>query len=233
MTDYDTEALLDIISADTFNNVADQLIERMNASRDASTLYRLLDVVYERAIDAAEAPDMYARLLRRMMDRVSPHIHDASIRSANKTPLAAGRLFLRYLLSLVQEDFERITAKSWADDDGMDQVEAIGNSSKPRISRSRGLNIVKLIGGLFKMHMLTERVVHGCIQRLLPDTDNPQRENIERVCSLLIAVHKRLDSAHANLQMNVYFSRIDEISRSPRVDVHMRSLLTVGLMSPT
>jgi translation initiation factor 4G len=228
MTDHDTEALLDIISTDTFDDVANQLIERMNASRDASTLYHLLDVVYERAIDAAEAPDMHARLLRRMMDRVSPHIHDASVKSVNKTPLAAGRLFLRYVLSLVQEDFERTTAKAWADDDGIDQVETIDDSSKPHISRSRGLNIVKLIGGLFKMHMLTERVVHGCIQRLLPDTDNPQRENIERVCSLLIAVSKRLDSVRANLQMNIYYSHIDEISRSPKVDGHMRSLLLVG-----
>jgi translation initiation factor 4G len=231
MADHDAEALLDIISPDTFDDVTDRLVEKMNTSRDASKIYRLLDVVYERAIDAAEAPDMYARLLRRMMDRVSPDIHDGSIKSVDGTPLVAGRLFLRYLLSLVQKEFERITAKAWADDDGIDQVEQADSSSKPRISRRRGLEIVKLVGGLFEMDMLTERVVHQCLQKLLPNTDSPRREDIERFCSLLTSVSKRLDSTRADLQMNVYFARIYELIQGSRVDLHMQQVLSVSSYS--
>ena len=39
---------------------------------------------------------------------------------------------------------------------------------------------MKFIGELFKLQMLTERIMHECIKKLLSNVDNPEEEEIER-----------------------------------------------------
>jgi len=65
--------------------------------------------------------------------------------------------------------------------------------------------------------MLTERIMHECVKKLLGNVDNPEEE-IESLCKLLTTVGNSLDTrAH----MDVYFSRMKELTKSPHVTPRM------------
>ena len=46
-------------------------------------------------------------------------------------------------------------------------------------AKRQSLGLVKFIGEHFKLQMLTERIMHECIKKLLSNVDNPEEEEIE------------------------------------------------------
>ncbi|KAG6858624.1 hypothetical protein C0991_002334, partial [Blastosporella zonata] len=73
--------------------------------------------------------------------------------------------------------------------------------------------------------MLTERIMHECLKKLLGNVDNPDEEDIESVCKLLGTVGAMLDTPKAANHMAVYFSRIEELRTSPAVSSRIQFLL--------
>ncbi|KAI0050434.1 hypothetical protein FA95DRAFT_1603620 [Auriscalpium vulgare] len=61
-------------------------------------------------------------------------------------------------------------------------------------AKRRGLGLIRFIGELFKLQMLTERIMHECIKKLLGNVENPEEEEIESLCKLLITVGFLLDN---------------------------------------
>ena len=52
-------------------------------------------------------------------------------------------------------------------------------------AKRRSLGLIKFIGELFKLQMLTERIMYKCVKNLLGNVDNPEEEEIESLCKLL------------------------------------------------
>jgi hypothetical protein len=50
-------------------------------------------------------------------------------------------------------------------------------------AKRRGLGLIRFIGELFELQMLTERIMHECIEKLLGNVENPE-EGIESLCKL-------------------------------------------------
>lgn len=92
------------------------------------------------------------------------------------------------------------------------------------------------------MGVLTEVVMHRCIQQLLEETDNPRPEDIECLCKLLTTVGKPLDQSdrkmkqydgegevtgtiHTKDLMEVYFKRVDALSNNEALDSRHRFML--------
>jgi len=46
-------------------------------------------------------------------------------------------------------------------------------------AKRQGLGLIKFIGELFKLQILTERIMHECIKKLLGNVENPEEEEIE------------------------------------------------------
>jgi translation initiation factor 4G len=94
-------------------------------------------------------------------------------------------------------------------------------------AKRHGLGLIKFIGELFKLQMLTERIMHECVKKLLGNVDNPEEEEIESLCKLLTTVGGILDTQKARAHMDVYFSRMKELTKSLHVTPRMQFMLQV------
>ena len=65
-------------------------------------------------------------------------------------------------------------------------------------AKRRSLGNIRFIGELFKLSMLTEKIMHDeCIMQLLRATDS---ESLECLCRLLSTIGKRLDNEKSKVQ---------------------------------
>jgi translation initiation factor 4G len=98
-------------------------------------------------------------------------------------------------------------------------------------AKRRGLGLVRFIGELYRLQMLTERIMHECIKKLLSNTENPEEEDVESLCRLLTTVGKGLDNPKAKQHMDIYFSRMNLIANSPKVSSRIRFMILVSFVS--
>jgi translation initiation factor 4G len=236
VVDRKVKSLLNKLTMEKFDSVSDQIIAWANKSekeKDGRTLVQVIRLVFEKAIDEAAWSEMYARLCRKMMERISPDVQDDGIENSDGKPIAGGQLFRKYLLNRCQDDFER----GWAAKDAAASSAASGASGgtgpyseeyyTARKARRQGLGLIQFIGELYKLQMLTERIMHECIKKLLGNVDKPEEEEIESLCRLLTTVGTLLDNVKARAHMDIYFSRMRELIKSSDVSSRMHFLLLV------
>ena len=96
-------------------------------------------------------------------------------------------------------------------------------------AKRRGLGLIRFIGELFKLQMLTERIMHECIKKLLGNVENPEEE-IESLCKLLTTVGSLLDTPKARAHLDVYFSRMRELTKNKNVNARMIFMLQVRVI---
>ncbi|EJD08038.1 uncharacterized protein FOMMEDRAFT_101459 [Fomitiporia mediterranea MF3/22] len=250
VVDKKVRALLNKLTMEKFESISNQIITWANKSeseKDGRTLIQVIRLVFEKATDEAAWSEMYARLCRKMMEQISPHVQDDGIRNNEGKPITGGLLFRKYLLNRCQEDFERgwsqkestaAAALVKATEDAAiknanDKNKEAGEESAlyseeyyaAQKAKRQGLGLIKFIGELFKLQMLTERIMHECIKKLLSNVDNPEEEEIESLCKLLTTVGQALDTSKARGHMDVYFSRMKELSKSSNVSSRMQFML--------
>ncbi|EKM53380.1 uncharacterized protein PHACADRAFT_259721 [Phanerochaete carnosa HHB-10118-sp] len=242
------KGLLNKLTMEKFDSISDQIIAWANRSekeKDGRTLIQVIKLVFEKATDEATWSEMYARLCRKMMEQISPKVQDDGIRNAEGKHITGGHLFRKYLLNRCQEDFERgwaskeSTAAAAASKAGEDEAAkaAAENSGDGEVAlyseeyyaaqkaKRQGLGLIKFIGELFKLQMLTERIMHECVKKLLGNVENPEEEEIESLCRLLTTVGALLDTPKARAHMDVYFSRMKELTKSQNVTSRMQFML--------
>lgn len=257
MVDRKVKSLLNKLTMEKFDSISDQIITWANKSesqRDGRTLIQVIRLVFEKATDEAAWSEMYARLCRKMMEQISPDVQDESIKNPEGKPIAGGQLFRKYLLNRCQEDFERgwaskeaaaaaakakegddaeITAANADKAEGDEEIKVFSEEYyASQKAKRQGLGLVKFIGELFKLQMLTERIMHECVKKLLGNVDNPEEEDIESLCKLLTTVGKLLDTQRAGPHMDIYFARMRELSRNPKVNSRMQYMLLVRCCLP-
>lgn len=231
VVDRKVKSLLNKLTMHNFDSISGQIISWANKSeidKDGRTLVQVIRLVFEQVIDDAACPIyMYARLCRKMMERISPTLQDDKVRSSEGKHITGSRLFRKYLLSHCKEDFERgwalqgPTANTDVSDTGMLY------SYEYCKTKRRALGSVKFIGELFKLQMLTESIMHEYARKLLGNVDNSEEQEIEKLCKLLTTVIALLDSPKARAHIDVYFSRMKELTNSPNVNSRMRFMLQV------
>jgi translation initiation factor 4G len=245
------KSLLNKLTMEKFDSISLQILEWANRSVnevDGRTLIQVIKLVFEKATDEATWSEMYARLCRFLMERISQDVRDEGIKNADGKPIAGGNLFRKYLLNRCQEDFERgwsqkeaavAAAANKADDDKAvaAAAEKSGNGEEVLYSdeyyaaqkaKRRGLGLVKFIGELFKLQMLTERIMHECIKKLLSNVENPEEEEIESLCKLLATVGQALDTPKARNHMDIYFGRMQELANSGQISSRIQFMLLVS-----
>lgn len=92
-------------------------------------------------------------------------------------------------------------------------------------AKRRGLGLVRFIGELFKFAMITEKIMHVCIQKLLSNAQNPEEEEVESLCKLLTTVGKMLDAGAKPQYMTVYFQRIQDMLKTGTMNSRMKFML--------
>jgi translation initiation factor 4G len=238
LIDHKVETLLDKLTMEKFDSIAEQILEWANRSVngvDGRTLTQVVRLVFEKATDEVtwSEMEMYAKLCRFLMERISQDVRDEGIKNADEKLIAGGKLFSKYLLNRCQEDFER----GWSAREAamLAAAEKSGTSREilcpdehyaSQKAKRRVLGLVKLMGQLFKLQMLTERIMHVCIKKLL--SENPEEEAIETLCKLLATVGQTLDTPKARNHMSIYFGRIQELATSTQNNSRMEYMLIVS-----
>jgi translation initiation factor 4G len=244
------KALLSRLTMETFDLISDQIIQWAN-EKDGRTLVQITYLVLDKATKETAWSEMYARLCRKMMEQISPDVQDDRIKNSEGKPIAGGLLFRKYLLNRCQEDFERgwfakeATATAAVATASYDQATKATNEKKgteeaelysdeyyaAQKAKRQGLGLIKFIGELFKLQMLTERIMHECVRKLLGNVKNPEEEEIESLCQLLKTVGQLLDTQKARAHMDVYFTRMKELGKSTNVSSRMQFMLQVRVES--
>ncbi|KAL1955476.1 hypothetical protein VTO42DRAFT_8502 [Malbranchea cinnamomea] len=226
------KAALNKMTPEKFDKISDQILAIVAQSKDETdgrTLRQVIQLTFEKATDEAHWASMYAKFCMRMLESMSPEIKDENIRDRNGNVVAGGSLFRKYLLNRCQEEFERGWKVNLPEKpEGVTEEAAMMSDEYYRAAaaKRRGLGLVKFIGELFKLGMLTERIMHECVKKLVDYHDVPDESEIESLCSLLRTIGGALDqSEKGRSMMDAYFVRINMMIQCTAISSRHRFML--------
>ncbi|OLN81536.1 Eukaryotic translation initiation factor 4 gamma [Colletotrichum chlorophyti] len=238
MVQRKVKAALNKMTPEKFDKIADQILAIAGQSKDESdgrTLRQVIQLTFEKATDEAHWASMYAKFCKRMLDTMSPEIRDENIKDKNGVVVSGGALFRKYLLNRCQEEFERgwkvnlPTKPEEAEEDKPQSAEAAMLSDEYYIAaaaKRRGLGLVQFIGELYKLGMLTERIMHECVRKLVDYEGVPDEAEIESLSKLLRTIGSNLDASDkGKALMNVYFDRIQHMADMPELQSRLKFML--------
>ena len=237
MVQRKVKAALNKMTPEKFDKIADQILDIAAQSKqeaDGRTLRQVIQLTFEKATDEAHWASMYAKFCKRMLETMSPDIKDESIVDKNGNVVSGGNLFRKYLLNRCQEEFER----GWKMDlpekpEGEKGDEKTGEAAMlsdeyyiAEAAKRRGLGLVQFIGELYKLGMLTERIMHECVKKLVDYTGIPDEAEIESLTKLLRTIGANLDNTEKGRpMMDVYFSRIEAMMETPELPSRLKFML--------
>jgi translation initiation factor 4G len=169
-----------------------------------------------------------------MLDSMSPEIKDESIRDKQGQVVAGGSLFRKYLLNRCQEEFERGWKVNLPEKpEGVTEEAAMMSDEyyAAAAAKRRGLGLVKFIGELYKLGMLTERIMHECVKKLVDYEGIPEEAEVESLTSLLRTIGYSLDNSEkGHGMMDAYFGRIAKMVDTPGLQSRLRFMLMVSVL---
>ena len=89
-------------------------------------------------------------------------------------------------------------------------MNAAAKANKSRRARTRMLGNIKFIGELFAQKILNEKIMHGCVKRLLA---SKEEDTIECLCKLMATIGKLLDREEARHYMDYYFDQMNQTAK--------------------
>ncbi|RKF58884.1 putative eukaryotic translation initiation factor 4 gamma [Erysiphe neolycopersici] len=237
MVQRKVKAALNKMTPEKFDKIADQIFTIASQSKDEAdgrTLRQVIQLTFEKATDEAHWASMYAKFCKRMLETMSSEIKDETILDKNGEVVSGGNLFRKYLLNRCQEEFER----GWKIDlpekpegqRGEEKTEEAALLSDEyyiaAAAKRRGLGLVQFIGELYKLGMLTERIMHECVKKLVDYTGVPDEAEVESLTKLLKTIGSNLDNSDKGRQfMDAYFERIRNMITTPKLPSRLRFML--------
>ncbi|KAK6539831.1 hypothetical protein TWF694_008677 [Orbilia ellipsospora] len=232
MVQRKVKAALNKMTPEKFDKIADQILEIASQSRyetDGRSLRQVIQLTFEKATDEPNFSSMYAKFCKRMLESMHPDIKDENIKDKNGNVVTGGALFRKYLLNRCQEEFER----GWKVNlppkpEGVSEEAALMSDEYyiAAAAKRRGLGLIQFIGELFKLQMLTERIMHECVKKLVDYEGTPEEEEVESLCKLLRTIGYALDATDkSRLAMDAYFVRIQQMMDSKDLNSRMKFML--------
>ncbi|OJD16250.1 hypothetical protein AJ78_03587 [Emergomyces pasteurianus Ep9510] len=226
------KANLNKMTPEKFDRISDQILDIVGQSKDESdgrTLRQVIQLTFEKATDEAHWAPMYAKFCKRMLDSMSPEIKDQNIRDKQGNVVTGGSLFRKYLLNRCQEEFERGWKINLPDKpEGVTEEAAMMSDEyyAAAAAKRRGLGLVKFIGELYKLGMLTERIMHQCVKKLVDYEGVPEEAEVESLTSLLRTIGFSLDNSEkGHGMMDAYFVRINMMMDTPGLASRLKFML--------
>ncbi|GAX79395.1 hypothetical protein CEUSTIGMA_g6836.t1 [Chlamydomonas eustigma] len=97
-----------------------------------------------------------------------------------------------------------------------------------RQARRRMLGNMQFIGQLYKYALLTERIMHNCVQQLLQDDSLPRPEDVECLCKLLTTVGGKLETTvkvEQKQRLKLYFERMKRLTENLTLESRIRFMV--------
>lgn len=218
MVQRKVKAALNKMTPERFDKIADQIMTIAAQSKDETdgrSLRQVIALTFEKACDEAHWASMYAKFCKRMLEEMSPEIKDENVRDKGGVPVVGGPLFRKYLLNRCQEEFERGWTMNLPDKPEGQTEEAAMLSDEYYIAaaaKRKGLGLIQFIGELYKLGMLSIRIMHECVSKLLDFEGEPDEAAVESLVKLLRTVGATMEASDQGPSLvKTYFDRIDKI----------------------
>lgn len=218
MVQRKVKAALNKMTPENFDRISDQIMaisDQSKNEKDGRTLRQVIQLTFEKACDEAHWAGTYAKFCSKMLHSMSAEIVDETIRDKNNQPVVGGGLFRKYLLNRCQEEFERGWEANLPDKPEGENQEAALLSDEYYImaaAKRRGLGLIQFIGELYKLGMLTVKIMHQCVLRLLNFEGQPDESAVENLSKLLKAVGATMDGSEQGHQLvDMYYQRVQAI----------------------
>jgi translation initiation factor 4G len=231
MVQRKVKAALNKMTPEKFDKLSDQILEIAAQSKDESdgrTLRQVIQLTFEKACDESHWSSMYAKFCSRMLQTMSVDIKDENVRDKHGNPVVGGALFRKYLLNRCQEEFER----GWevnlpeAPEEGKEATMLSDEYYIAAAAKRKGLGLIQFIGELYKLGMLTLRIMHECVLKLLDFEGLPDESAIESLVKLLRTVGATMESAEAGPKMiNMYFERVEKVMNMEGLNSRLQFML--------
>ncbi|XP_029973660.1 eukaryotic translation initiation factor 4 gamma 3-like [Salarias fasciatus] len=213
--------ILNKLTPERFDRLVEQVLELNIDSEER--LSGVVDLVFQKAIDEPSFSVMYGQLCHRL----------ALVKVQMAEKADSTMTFRRLLLRRCQKEFDMersddvVVQKKQAELDSsasttererlQEELEDIKTKA-----RRRSLGLVKLIGELFKLKMLTAAIIFSCTSQLLERQDE---DSLQGLCALLTTVGKELNAKGAKKQMDQMFNQIQELIQERRTSARIRFML--------
>ena len=227
---------LNKMTPQNFDKISGQILAIAHQSKDETdgrSLRQVIQLTFEKATDEAHWAEMYAQFCKRMLESMSPEIKDTSILDKKGEIVVGGALFRKYLLTRCQTEFERGWKVNLPEKPEGVTDEAAMLSDDYYIAaaaKRRGLGLVRFIGELYKLQMLTERIMHECVKKLVDYEGMPDEAEVESLTSLLKTIGQQLDASEkGHSMMDAYFVRINGMISIKDLPSRLRFMLMVHL----
>lgn len=212
------KGILNKLTPEKFELLLGQLL---NAGIDSAEILKgVISLVFDKAVLEPTFCPMYAELC--------VHLSKALPEFPSDEDEGKPVTFRRILLNSCQEEFEG-AANMRAEIQKMTKAEdEVERFEKEKLLKLRTLGNIRLIGELFKLKVIPEKIVHYCVQMLLgPDSKTtPAEENLEALCQLFLTVGKELDeSAKSGKASDIYFSQLKDFSKNSRLPARIRFMI--------
>ncbi|XP_076892577.1 eukaryotic translation initiation factor 4G-like isoform X2 [Bidens hawaiensis] len=213
------KSILNKLTPQNFEKLFDQ-VKQVNID-NADTLSGVIGQIFDKALMEPTFVEMYAHFCSCLAVEL-PGFGDEHEKIT----------FKRLLLNKCQEEFERgereEEAANRTEEEGEIKQTNEEREEKRVKARRRMLGNIRLIGELYKKRILTERIMHECIKKLLGSNQknpNPDEENIEALCKLMSTIGEMIDHPKAKEYMDVYFNMIFQLSNNMALSSRVRFML--------
>ncbi|XP_058008245.1 eukaryotic translation initiation factor 4G isoform X2 [Hevea brasiliensis] len=210
------KAILNKLTPQNFEKLFEQ-VKAVNIDNTA-TLTGVISQIFDKALMEPTFCEMYANFCYHLAGGLPDFTKDNEKIT-----------FKRLLLNKCQEEFERGEREqeeaNKADVDGETKQSEEEREEKRIKARRRMLGNIRLIGELYKKKMLTERIMHECIKKLLGQYQNPDEEDVEALCKLMSTIGYMIDHPKAKEHMDAYFDTMAKLSNNMKLSSRVRFML--------
>ncbi|KAL8227944.1 hypothetical protein R6Q57_015528 [Mikania cordata] len=213
------KSILNKLTPQNFEKLFDQ-VKQVNID-NASTLSGVIGQIFDKALMEPTFVEMYANFCSCLAVEL-PGFDDGNEKIT----------FKRLLLNKCQEEFERGVREeeeaNRTEEEGEIKQTDEEREEKRLKARRRMLGNIRLIGELYKKRMLTERIMHECIMKLLglnQTNSNPDEEDIEALCKLMSTIGEMIDHQKAKEHMDAYFEQMLQLSNNMALSSRVRFML--------
>ncbi|KAL2491355.1 Eukaryotic translation initiation factor 4G [Abeliophyllum distichum] len=182
------------------------------------TLSGVISQIFDNALTEPTFNEMYANFCFHL----AAELPDLSIENEKIT-------FKRLLLNKCHVEFERGEREeeeaNKADEESEAKLSEGEREEKRLRARRRMIGNIRLIGELYKKIMLTERIMHRCINKLLGQYQNPDEEDVEALCKSMSTIGEIIDHPKAKEYMDAYFDLMAQFSKNMKLYSRVRFML--------
>ncbi|XP_057303330.1 eukaryotic translation initiation factor 4 gamma 3-like [Hydractinia symbiolongicarpus] len=193
-------------------------------------LQSAVDLIFEFAVSVPLYVVAYANMCRVLTD----NFKFSATNTAEKTSTSTVT-FRKVLLNKCKMEFEKGSSdEKLLEEDRLKKFETEEEKKaweeelnyREMMNRRRMLGNIRFIGGLFKLKMISENIMHDCILKLLRAKKQDSLEDqLECLCKLLSTIGKDLDHAKAKPRMDQYFVQINKIIEKKKISSRIKFAL--------